>query len=334
MDFLKEAAPAPRQRTDDGRKRRVGVEIEFAAVTARDGARIVQDLFGGVIREEDAHRYHVEGTDLGTFTSELDTQYAHRPHGLDEADETGALAGFRAEMRRLLGDISSLVMPCEIVCPPIDHSDLPRLDGLVAALNAAGAEGTRASPFYAFGVQLNPEIATASPDWLAGVLRAYLLVSPWLRAAMALDITRRAVAFADPFPRAYAQDVLRAGYAPDLPQLIDDYLRHNPTRNRELDLLPLFAHLDPDRVRTRVDDPRVSARPAFHYRLPDANLGQSDWSVCLEWNRWLVVERLAENAGLLERIAADYSAHDVLGGLRDWPLRCSQWLILSGEPVR
>ena len=103
---------------------------------------------------------------------------------------------------------------------------------------------------------------------------------------------------------------------------------------RQIAQLVRRAGGDPARVRARVDDPRISPRPAFHYRLPDANLGQADWSVCLEWNRWLVVERLAENRPLLERMAADYIAHAALGGLRDWPLRCSQWLILSAEPVR
>ena len=38
--------------------------------------------------------------------------------------------------------------------------------------------------------------------------------------------------------------MLDAGYGPDLGALIDDYLAANPTRNRALDLLPLFAELD------------------------------------------------------------------------------------------
>jgi hypothetical protein len=33
---------------------------------------------------------------------------------------------------------------------------------------------------------------------------------------------------------------------PDLDTLIDDYLEYNPTRNRALDFLPLFLHLDED----------------------------------------------------------------------------------------
>lgn len=326
MNILETPAAPPRTTNPEGETRRVGVEVEFAAVTAREGARIVRDLFGGTIREEDAHRFHVEDTQFGTFTSELDTQYAHKPYGAREGDE---FAGFRAEMRRLFGDLSSLVMPCEIVCPPIAWDRLAALDGLVRALNAAGAEGTRASPFYAFGVQLNPEIATDEPGWIDDVLRAYLLASPWLRAAMALDLTRRAVSFADPFPHDYVAATVRGAGHPTLAALIDAYLDANPTRNRELDMLPLFAHLDPDRLRARIDDPRVGARPTFHYRLPDANLGQPDWSICLEWNRWCAVERLAGDRDLLDRVAADWAVRASGPGLKDWPLRFSQWMILS-----
>lgn len=334
MDHITRPMPPPRPAAAGGEHRRVGVEVEFAALTARDGARVVRDLFGGTIREEDPHRFHVEGTEFGTFVSELDTQYAHRPHGSEEtAGADDVLAALRVELRRLFGDVSSVVMPCEIVCPPIPWPDLVHLDRMAGALNAAGATGTRASPFYAFGVQLNVEIAEAEPAWLAAILRAYLLASPWLRAAMSIDLTRRAVSFADPFPAGYAARVLAEDYAPDLPRLIDDYLDHNATRNRELDLLPLFAHLDPARLRPRIDDPRVKARPTFHYRLPDANLDRPDWSICLEWNRWVVVERLAADPALLAHMAADWRRAGPeaapVRGRPDWPLRFSQWMILS-----
>ena len=328
MDFIHKLAAPPRTRAHDGRERRVGVEIEFAAISARQGAEIVRGLFGGEVREEDPHRFHVEGSELGDFTCEIDTQYAHRPKNAPE--EPGDLfEGFRTEMRRLFGDIGSLVLPCEVVCPPIPWSSLGRLDDLVDALRAAGAEGTRQSPFYAFGAQLNPEIASAEPEHLARVLKAYLLLSPWLRAVMSLDVTRRLVAFADPFPESYVRLVTDGGYAPGLDRLIDDYLDANPTRNRELDLLPLFAWLDEARVRAKVDDARVSPRPTFHYRLPDADLGEVDWSIRLEWNRWLAVERLAEAPELLADMGEAWRRRRQ-GWLSDrWAMECTQWLILG-----
>ncbi|MEO1695005.1 MAG: amidoligase family protein, partial [Pseudomonadota bacterium] len=87
--------------------------------------------------------------------------------------------------------------------------------------------------------------------------------------------------------------------------LIDDYLRLSPTRNTELDLLPLLAHLDADRVRRALPDEKVRARPTFHYRLPNAEIGNPNWSALREWNRWVLVEQIAaDDAFLTETLDA------------------------------
>lgn len=326
----------PRTSNWQGADRRVGVELELGAISARTGASLVQALFGGTIEEEDPHRFHVCDTELGKFVCELDTQYAHRAVGEDayvqpagqEDAVGGMIASFRYEMRRLYGEISSLIVPCEIVCPPIPLAAMARLDAMVGALQAAGAEGTRSSPFYAFGAQLNPDIATTDAGWLTAMLKAYLLVSAWLRAVIQVHTTRRLVAFADPFPREYVAEVVDAGYWPSLEDLMRDYLAANPTRNRELDLLPLFAWLDAALVRAAVPDHRVKARPTFHYRLPDANLGVPGWSLTLEWNRWCVVERLAENRAVLDGMGAAYRTNLKRAFPEDWAMRASEWLLL------
>lgn len=327
-------AMPPRTTTADGRDRRIGVELEFAAMSANAGAQLVRSLFGGTIEEEDPHRYHITKTRLGDFTSELDTQFAHRAVGEPMRSELPSeslaqlLAEFRDEFRRVYGDVSSLVVPCEIVCPPIAMSNLFELDRLVEALTQAGAQGTRASPFFAFGSQLNPEIATQDADWLVAVFKAYLLMSDWLRAVMAIDPTRQLTAFADPFPMHYAMKVVDPGYWPRLGEFIDDYVDHNPTRNRELDMLPLFAWLDRDRVHRSITDSRIKPRPTFHYRLPDANFGEPGWTLGLEWRRWLVVERLAEHPEKLNAMGAAFVANQGRLLPDNWAIRSSEWLIL------
>lgn len=324
----------PHLLTAEGKPRRVGVELEFAAVSAKDGAQLVQSLFGGDILEEDPHRFHVHDTRFGTFICELDSQYVHAAAD-DEQWETvsdGArdfLLKFRSDFRRILGDISSYVVPCEVVCPPIELGHLPEVETLVSRLREAGAASTRSSPVFAFGAQLNPEIASEAPDYLVSMLRAYLLLSDWLRAVIDMDPTRQITAFADPYPKPYVQKVLEPDYAPDLTSLIDDYLAANPTRNRELDLLPLFAHLRPDMINSRLNDPLIKARPTFHYRLPDSRLSEPDWSVLLEWNRWCLVERLAGNPELLAAMSKAYRNHldYPFGGA--WAIQASEWLLLS-----
>ena len=321
----------PRLENAQGAPRRIGVEIEFAAVSARDGASVVRRMFGGEIREEDAHRFHIENTEFGDFVCELDTQYAHRPYGASSGDlqEEGLGDMFQSALRTLWGDVSSLVVPCEVICPPIAHTEVHRLDALVDELQNVGAEGTHANPLYAFGAQLNPEVATVDADYLTAMLKAYLFASDWLRSVMRIDMTRRLMAFADPFPIDYMSLISRPNYWPDQDKLIDDYLAANPTRNRELDMLPLFVWLDEERVRRAVADVRVKARPTFHYRLPDANIGMQDWSIMLEWRRWLVVERLAERRDLLEEMGETWARMQNNWPLSGWPTAFSQIMMLG-----
>jgi hypothetical protein len=321
----------PRETNNAGEPRRVGVELEFAAVTARDAARLVRKLFGGTMTAIDQHRFAISGTELGDFRAELDSQFLHRAETGGEAP-TGLqmlLANFQDAFHGVLGDIGSAVIPCEIVCPPITIADLTRLDSLLEELRRLGAHGTDVSPLYAFGTQLNPDIAERSADWIVSVLKAYLLLSDWLRAVISVNLTRRVLAFADPFPLGYVLHVIDPDYRPDMGTLIDDYLLHNPTRNRELDLLPLFAWIDEDRVRAAVDDKRIKARPTFHYRLPDARLDRPDWTITTEWNRWCVVERLAERPDKLAAMAAAYRENQARLMPRDWAIMASEWIALS-----
>ncbi len=321
----------PRESNYTGEPRCVGVELEFAAVTARDAARIVRKVFGGSVKAIDHHRFSIQQTELGDFKSELDSQFLHRAEATAETP-TGLqmlMANFQDAFHGVLGDIGSALIPCEIVCPPIRIDDLPRLDSLLEELRRVGAHGTDVSPLYAFGMQLNPDIAERSAEWIVSVLKAYLLLSDWLRAVISVNLTRRVLAFADPFPPDYTLLVIDPAYRPDIATLIDDYLLHNPTRNRELDLLPLFAWLDEPRVRNTVDDKRIKPRPTFHYRLPDARLDRPDWNIVTEWNRWCLVEQLAERPDKLAAMAHAYNENQGRLLPRDWAIISSEWIALS-----
>ena len=83
------------------------------------------------------------------------------------------------------------------------------------------------------------------------------------------------------------------------------------TRKRALDLLPLLAHLDEERVRSVLPHEKIGSRPVFHYRLPHAHLSDPTWSIMPDWNRWLLVERLAsdlEEPGEKGKVALSPSA--------------------------
>jgi hypothetical protein len=331
MSSISKLRLPPRDYNFEGNRRRAGVEIEFAAVSPSRVATRVAKLYGGTAEQEDPHRFHIRGTRLGNFLVELDTQYAHRAPG--EVGPSGSglqglMETFSNTMRELYGDLGSLVIPYEVVCPPIDVEQLPELEALLLALREEGAQGTRDNLLHAFGVQFNPDIATRDPQWILAVLKAELLLSEWLRSIISVDMARRILAFADPFPKAYIHIILKDEYWPDIDQLIEDYLIYNPTRNRELDMLPLFLWLDADRVRRKIPDKLVKPRPTFHYRLPDANIRESRWSLTLEWNRWCVVERLAEDREILAEMGKSYLENDLSILSEDWALRCTEWLVL------
>lgn len=322
-------AEPPQALGPSGAPRRVGVEIEFAGLTARDAAALVCRLFGGTIEEVDPRRFRIHETRLGTFETELDSQYAH-PKG-DAPGDGGKAARLKAALRdRALlafGDAASRWLPVEIVSPPVAWPDLGALDDVVDALRAEGAEGTRDRLIHAFALQLNPEVAVPDAEHILSVLRAYLLLESWLKTRIDVDSLRRVLGFASDFPRAYKALALQADYAPDLRRLMEDYATFNRTRNRGLDLWPLFAHLDGDRARCLIDEPLIKARPTFHYRLPDAHLSDPGWSVATEWNDWVLVEHLAADAPRLAAMADAWGRFmDTEGSEGRWAKEAAAWL--------
>ena len=314
MPHRKQAASAPpwtappRPDRADGERRRVGVEIEFGHLPVREATEAVHGRFGGTLRFDGAHRGFVEGSALGDFAVEIDMSFAHR----ETDSET------RRRLRDAVVGLSSAVVPAEIVCPPIPWDAAHRLDDLVADLRGLGAEGTKEGLFWAFGVQLNPEPPSLDTADLVRMLRAFTLLREWLRDQIDVDTARRIWFFAAPFPDGYCARLLDPGYRPDFPRFADDYLESNATRDRELDVLPLLKHLDRDRVIAALPNEKINARPTWHYRLPNSEVGRSDWSIGLEWDRWVRVERLAEDGARLERCAARWLENYNSLVPRDW----------------
>ena len=298
----------------NGEERTVGVEIEFGSLGAEDTAELVQATFGGTLVKHNPNSFEVEGTALGDFTVILDTRFA----GYDE--KTGSfLEAAKVELANLLGAAASLVVPFEIEAPPVAIHQLPDIDKLMDKLRAAGASGTAASPFFAFGLHLNPETPRRDAQTITAILKAYAVMSPWLWCAIDPDQTRRLLNFAEPFPDDYVRLLTDEDYWPDVPGLIDDYLTSNPTRNRDLDMLPLLAFLDEERVRQKLPEEKINPRPTFHFRLPDMQLDYPDWGLATEWNRWVAVERLAADEARLASVCCAYREHR--GTREDWASR-------------
>jgi len=317
--------------TESGKPRRVGVEIEFGGLDIDTAARLVAATFGGNIVPETEYETLVRDSTAGEFQIELDVGILKR--AAQARKEQDAAPGPLEQLsEQALAAFLQQVAPCEIVTPPLPLDRIAELDRLVGDLAAAGARGTNDAWIYAFGIHFNPQAPSLHPDSILAYLRAFVLLYDWLKAVLQIDTSRRLTPFIKPFPGRYVESILQADYQPAQAQLIDDYLADNPTRNRALDMLPLFAHLDSERVMAGVDEAQqkaIKSRPTYHYRLANSRVGDPAWRLTDEWCYWLVIEALAQDSDRLQAMAADYldrARRPFTAILTSWPERTRQWL--------
>lgn len=312
----------PVTRTADGRLRRVGFELEFSGLSLERTVEAVASALGAEPRNRTAAACEIDAGDLGEFTVELDWDFLKRTAaGYAEGDEP-------AEWLGRLSEAAALLVPVEVVCPPIPVTRLDALDPLVAALRDAGAVGTEESLVAAYGVHINTEIAALDAPLLFDYLRAFCLLQWWLVDAHEIDLARRLSPYVNLYPETYLAQVLSRPEA-GMERIFADYLEHNASRNRALDLLPLLAEIDEARVRAAVADAKVKARPAFHFRLPDCRIERPDWSLVEAWDLWWVVEALADRGDDLDELGAAFgsAARPLIGVSRaDWVAFMDRWL--------
>lgn len=297
----------PRLHNEKGDVRLVGVELEMNGLPIDRIAEIVADHFQCTTENTSRYERTLRGDPAGDWIVELDFRLLKklgREHR--SADDFGDELMSSAE--ELIHWVADSLVPHEIVSPPLPMSRLHEVDGLVVALREAGAKGTADRLTNAFGMQLNPEVPDEESETIAAYLKAFLCLYDWIFARARINMTRRLTSFVDPFPAAYVRHMVNPAYWPDQPTLINDYLNANPTRNRALDMLPLFKHLDPKTIDVRVGNKLVKSRPTFHYRLPDCLIDQPGWGVHVAWADWLEVERLAADPERLDACCRAYCA--------------------------
>lgn len=291
--------------TETGNRRRAGIEFELAGPGLSDMSLWVQQIFGGEIVVKTRFEYEVRNTEFGDFTLELDSAYL-KNLAEEQAQSDSSSSQLETIYAELLGKTSELLVPWEIVTPPIDFADLVKLRELVDTLRNHGALGTRHALHYAFGVHLNPELPSLETSVIVDYLRAYFCLYDWIKDKENIDLARKLTPYINHFKKSYIEKVIDPDYQPTEQQMIDDYLTHNPTRNRSLDLLPLFAYLDKERVFKQIDDPRIKARPTLHYRLPNCDIDNPNWNLDQPWGLWLEVEALANDRKRLHNLCREY----------------------------
>lgn len=328
----------PHPGTEDGRDRRVGFELELAGIDMDTIDGLIVEHFGGNIERDGRFSHRVRGTALGDFGVEIDTVVLKHSHYRDFLAGLGVDTDDMEWIDRLddsLARLAATVVPHEIVAPPIPLDRIPELDRLRDALRRAQAQGTRAALRFAFGLHINPEAPALTATSVAAHLKAFLLLRDALKHYGHVDFSRRVAPFIRDFPERYARRVVAPDYAPDWAELVTDYLTESPTRNRPLDLLPLFAHCHPEHLSADLrEDPLISPRPTYHYRLPNCAVDEADWTLGLEWGRWVAVERLADDPEALATLGERYRRErgDPVTGIdRHWAERTASWLDTDGR---
>lgn len=329
----------PRGTNQRGLPRHVGLELELGHLTIEQTLEIVRNVMGGEIVADSRTEGCVKETRFGTFKIELDSAPLKERSYLRPLELLGVGADSPAgqALEDSVLNVAREFVPIEVVTPPIPWDQLHQLDPLWCSLRAAGAEDTRSKLLHAFGLHLNPEPPDLDVRTVMNILRAFLLLEDWIVDTADIDWARLIAPYIRPFPEAYRRKVLEPAYRPTWEEFVDDYLKESPTRNRPLDLLPLIAHVGVPGLAERVEDfALVRPRPTFHYRLPNCELASPGWTPAADWRRWVLIERVAEDASLLEELSRAYLS------TTDWPLRMQRggWvehlrtrLSLCGEPT-
>ncbi len=309
-------AVLPQRDNAEGAPRRVGVEIEMGGLPEAEAAQICARELGGRAVQKDSHIWAVEDSALGRVEVYLDIF-------LRKAQQS--------RLRDLALDLGREVVPVEIVTEPLDMAGLARLDDLRDALRAAGALGSGAGLVFGFGVHFNIEVASETDADTVRPLMAYALIEDWLRSAYPIDESRRLLPFTDPYPTDFVRALVEAGPGAARDEVTGLYLALTPSRNRGLDMLPLMAHFDGPRVAAAISD-KTSARPTFHFRLPDCRIDEAAWSLPLEWRRWIAVEQVARDEALLRRLSdAWLDDHGLVTLSRQgWAMRAGRILQTAG----
>jgi len=307
-----------------GKERKVGLELEFAGLELKKAAEIIQTLYGGEIDRSHKYEYNIKNTELGKFRVELDARLLRKMAEQDIFKKMGFSVkenSIGKSLEDILDKLAKTVVPLEVVMPPVSIRLLTELEKLRKALYDHKAEGTKVSIVHIFGMHLNIETPDLQVKTILRYMRAFLLVYPWLLEKMNIDISRKISPFVDPFPAKFTAKILDVAYEPSKKQLIDDYLEYNPTRNRPLDLLPIIGMLNKQKVNRILESEKNTPRPAFHYRMPNSRIEDSQWTFTEEWNYWSVIENLAYEDEMLKKLSRLYLARKN----KSWGLFKREW---------
>ena len=293
--------------------RKVGIELEFSKVDLHLLVHIIKSSFGGEHKIINQYYHEINGTEIGDFSVKVDsrllTQKTYKK-AFDKAgisfNELNEKIHLEEAIDRVIETVGSFIIPYEINFPPVSIYDLHNIEIIREKLYKNDLKGTSSHIKNAFATHINAEAPDFTIHSILNYLRAFILYYPWLIKTSDIDITRKLTPYINPFPQEYNLMVLDKDYNPSMDQMMKDYHRYSPDRNRPLDLYPLFVYINENSLDYFEDIANVKARPTYHYRLPNSEVDKPLWSIALEWNKWVKIEDLAAEEDQINYLSSAY----------------------------
>ncbi len=285
----------------ENKERLVGIEIEFIGVPLDKATDLVAEVFGGQVEKKDEYIYHVTHSEFGEFRVECDSSFVKSRKfnqwlsklGIDLEPEDVQ------KMDEKIAQGANVLIPFEIITPPLPLSQIDRFDELIEKLKEAKRNLDRI-PFSLApcGLHINVEAPSLEVKDLQSIVASFSQSYDNLVEEIDVDKKRQIAPYIAPYPREYRRLLMNPSYEPDIKTFFEDYLKFNPTRNRALDLTTIIGHMNWELLEKYEDKgvelELIKPRPAFHYRLPNCHLDDEDWNFKTEWQRWVKVENKAE----------------------------------------
>ena len=122
----------PSLNRDDGGTRRVGFELEFSGIDLDATTAALQSSLGASLQSETVAERVLQVDSLGEFRVELDWAYLK-----NQAAKQGQSL-LEEEWLERLSEAAALVVPVEVVCPPVPIDNLAVLDPMGACAAKGG----------------------------------------------------------------------------------------------------------------------------------------------------------------------------------------------------
>ena len=111
-----------------------------------------------------------------SFEVEFDSRYVQKLARYTQSKKDQPISTSLRRATDISADMAKIIMPCEIICPPIAVDDIPKLERLVVELRALKGSGTSSGPLRAYGMHINPEPKSMDLDYIINVVRAFIVL--------------------------------------------------------------------------------------------------------------------------------------------------------------